>query len=196
MNWQPQQSLPGNICFWIWYWYHAASAVLAHDVFEIIIKESMSISTVGFSMSTGATQDCGLTFEEESTVHYVGRYVIKWIRPMSKCSPCWNSSHSYSENSPADDDPMQHWVNPVNSGGLTRITQEAFGAFTTLKSQLDVFSRWIIQGTWMNNSVLNDEDLLFDWCLASQFAGVVVICPAFCWYNCTIKSQLIFCQAH
>ena len=35
-------------------------------IFESIIKESISSSTVGFSTSTGATQDCGLTFEEES----------------------------------------------------------------------------------------------------------------------------------
>ena len=28
-------------------------------IFENIIKESMSTSIVGFSMSTGATQDCG-----------------------------------------------------------------------------------------------------------------------------------------
>ena len=51
---------------------------------------------------------------------------------------------TYSESSPVDDDPMRDWVNIVNRGGLTRITNE--GVFMILNFILDVFSRWITQG--------------------------------------------------
>ena len=44
-------------------------------LFETIIKESLSVST-----STGDTQDSGLTFEEESAIHYVGGYVIRELK--------------------------------------------------------------------------------------------------------------------
>ena len=148
-------------------------------IFESIIKESTSTSTVDFSMSTGATQDCGLTFEEESAIHYVGGYVIRQLK-MDKANvqmlPLLEQL-TYSENSQADDDPMRHWVNQINRGGLTRITQEAFRCFYNIEITIRRFLK-VDNTRDMNeqfnekvmDSVLNDEDLLFDWCLASQFA--------------------------
>ena len=84
---------------------------------------------------------------------------------------------TYSENSPADDDPTRHWVNQVNRGGLTRTTNEAFRCFCYIEIMIRHFFK-LDNTRDMNeqfnekvmDAVLNDEDLLFDWCLASQFA--------------------------
>lgn len=98
-------------------------------------------STVGISTSTGATEDCSLTFEEESTIHNVGGYVIRQLK-IDKANvqmlPLLEQL-TYSESSPVDDDPMRHWVNQVDRGELTKITM-LFDVFIISKSQFGIFS--------------------------------------------------------
>ena len=145
-------------------------------IFESIIKESMNISTVGF---TGAMQDCGLTFEEESAIHYVGGYVIRQLKidkANAQMLPLLEQL-TYSEDNSADDDSTRHWINQVNRGGLTKITNEAFRCFYNIEIMVRRFFN-VDNTRDMNeqfnekvmDSILKDEDLLFDWCLASQFA--------------------------
>ena len=147
-------------------------------LFETIIKESLSVSTDG-STSTGDTQDSGLTFEEGSAIQYVGGYVISELK-LDKANvqmlPLLELL-TYSESSPVDDDPMRDWVNMVNRGGLTRITNKAFRCFYDIELHIRCFFK--VNNTRemkeqfndkVTNSVLSNEDLLFDWCLASQFA--------------------------
>ena len=147
-------------------------------IFEKIIKESMGTSTIGISTSTGVTEDCGLTFEEENAIHYVGGYVIRQLK-IDKANvqilPLLEQL-TYSESSPLDDDPTRHWVNQVNRGGLTRITNEAFRCFYCIEIIIRRFFKTDNTRDMdkqfnqkVMDSVLNDEDLLFDWCLASQF---------------------------
>ena len=96
-----------------------------------MLFESLSVSTDG-STSTGDTQDSGLTYEEESAIHYVGGYVIRELKlDKANVHPLLELL-TYSESSLVDDDPMRDWVSMVNRGGLTRITNEAFGVFMIL----------------------------------------------------------------
>ena len=93
-------------------------------IFEGIIKESMlSVST-----STETTQDCDLTFEEESAIHCVDGYVIRQLK-IDKANvqmlPLLELL-TYSDNNLVDNDPMRYWVHSVNRGGSTRITFQCF----------------------------------------------------------------------
>ena len=145
-------------------------------IFESIIRESLSMSPVAHTTSTEATQDAGLTFEEENALHYVGGYVIRELK-LDKANvqmlPLLEQL-TYSESNPVDD-PMRCWINQVNRGGLTRITNEAFQCFYDIEINVRHFLN-VDNTRDMNdqfkdkvmNSVLNDEDLLFDWCMAAQ----------------------------
>ena len=72
-----------------------------------------------------------------------------------------------TENSPVVDDPPRCWINQVNRGGLTRITNEAFKCFCDIEIIVRRFLR-IDKTREMNDqsmktvmdSVLHDEELL------------------------------------
>ena len=79
------------------------------------------------------------------------------------------------ETSPVFDDPTRCWINLVNRGGLTRITNEAFKCFCDIEIIIRRFLR-IDKTREMNDqflkkmmdSVLHDEELIFDWLMASR----------------------------
>ena len=68
-----------------------------------------------------------------------------------------------------------HWVTSINRGGLTKITDEAFQCFYDIEVHIRRFLN-IKNTRVMNknfskkviNSVLSDDDLLFDWCFAAS----------------------------
>ena len=79
-----------------------------------------------------------------------------------------------SESRPEIDDSRQ-WITSVNRGGLTKITDEAFRCFYDIEVHIrkflnvnntrdmdERFTKKVIK------SVLDDDDLLFDWCLVSD----------------------------
>ena len=80
-----------------------------------------------------------------------------------------------------DNDECRHWIASVARGGLTKITDEAFCCFCDIELHIRKYLR--VENTRDMNEdfakkvqdpVLGDDDLLFDWCMAIGYTVVVL----------------------
>ena len=147
---------------------------ITDELFEDIIKESFEISS---KMPVSETNDVDvLSNDEENAIHYVAGYVL-WQLKKDYCNslilPLLEKLTDTEKRSTVD--AKQQWVTSVDRGGLTKITDEAFKCFydieIAIRRQFKVdntrdmnvqFSKKVI------DAVLNDENLLFDWCFAAE----------------------------
>lgn len=149
---------------------------ITDELFEDIIKISFGMSTK-LPASESAANVEALSNEEENAIHYVDGYVLRELKKDHSNSSILPliEKLTISEKRPARIDPSQQWVMSVDRGGLTKITDEAFQCFcdieTAMRRYLKVdntrdmneqFSKKVV------DAILNDENLLFDWCFAVE----------------------------
>ena len=136
----------------------------------------MKIWSIIPSSLPDSVEDVGLTYEEENAIHYVGGYVIRQLKSDKANSEMISLLEQLEETSPVVDDPTHCWINLVNRGGLTRITNEAFKCFCDteiiIRRFLHIDKTREINDQFLKkimDSVLHDEELIFDWLMASRF---------------------------
>ena len=144
------------------------------ETFELLIKEKFSSSN-DTSLDESVTNT--LTFEEENAVRYVGGYVIRVINQKVKNV----SIQKVLDELKSDEDtngPAEEWISTIDRGGLTKITPEAYRCFRSI--EMCIRHHLVIsKAREMNESfkqdvhevILNDDDVLFSWCLAGQIEG-------------------------
>ena len=149
------------------------------EMFEMRIKEIVNSST---PQPEVCSEDSGmLTFEEENAVRYVGGYVIRTLKQQKKHEDICHILEELTDNSPRSDHedepeaPANDWVTIIDRGGLTRITTDAYQLFYTIelctRRYFHLNNVTSMDNTFrshMDNCILNDDDVLFSWCMAGQ----------------------------
>ena len=125
-----------------------------------------------------------LTFEEENAVHFVGGYVLRVIKEdpknlnilplVFKLINTEKDGHVGSS---------QEWLKSIDRGGLIDITDEAFQFFYSIELVIRRYfnssqTRDMVDGfnEEVYTAVLQDDDVLFNWCLAVGLALPYIFC--------------------
>lgn len=148
---------------------------LTDEIFEGIIKKFCGSPT---SNDTAPEEDTVvLSNEEENAIHYVGGYVIRELKKdksNSKMLPLLE--HLTDTEKRATINEAQQWITSINRGGLTKITDTAFQCFCDIEVSIRRFlnvsnTRDMNEGfrKKVTSAILSDDNLLFDWCFASEF---------------------------
>ena len=147
-------------------------------LFEATIKECVSSATSQSAIG-GAIDTAVLTYEEENAVYYIGGYVVHELKKDQCNKQMVPLLEMLTEaGSRTDNDECRHWTSSVNRGGLTMITDEAFRCFRDIELHICRYLR--VENTRdmneefakkVQDSVLSDDDLLFDWCMAIEFTA-------------------------
>ena len=144
---------------------------ITDQVFESIIKRSF---TIPVTESTDDDNGIELTYQDENVIHYVGGYVIRHLkkdRNNATLVPILERLVDKQEQSGFD--PTRMWINSLDRGGLTRITELAYQCFREIematRNYLQADKTRDMNETFkkkITTSILSNEDLLFAWQLA------------------------------
>ena len=81
-----------------------------------------------------------LTYEEENVVRYIGGYVLWALKKGPSNKDVSNILHKMIDGTPLQEcPPSQTWVNSIDRGGLTKITDEAFQLFYAIETVVRQF---------------------------------------------------------
>ena len=147
------------------------------ELFDNLLQKKLRavLDTKVTSVETDDLDSPDLSFEEENGVRYIGGYVVKKLKEHPDCSgfkPLLNEmicTDVLDENSP----PSVAWTNAIDRGGLVKITPEAYQLFLAIEccvrryltvqkaSRMDESYK-----SYLTNMVVNDDDVLFHWCIA------------------------------
>ena len=147
---------------------------ITDEIFEYLIKDEFDLNGPnGFEEQTPH-----LTFEEENAVHFVGGYVLRVIKEDPKnlnILPLVLKLINIEKNSHVGS--SQEWLVSIDRGGLIDITDEAFQCFYSIELVIRRYfnssrTRDMVDGFTdeVNAAVLQDDDVLFNWCLAVGLA--------------------------
>lgn len=125
--------------------------------------------------------DCLLTFEEENAVRYVGGYVVAALKKHEADEELLLALNQLIEKETLEAAPSSSatWVEEVNRGGLTLITEEAHQFFVaiegSIRSHLTLNKAHKMDDTTrsrVKNEVFADADVQFSWCLTGSILKV------------------------
>lgn len=133
--------------------------VLYQHLSLIMFKSLISAALPVLTESTSSVNV--LTHEELSAIRYMGGYVIRSLRSDGIES---DLKFLVKEGSEGEED----WVHKLDRGGLIHITEQFYQVLCAIeyviRQQPGPFDKEKIQ-----DAILNDSDMLFNWCLASPF---------------------------
>ena len=142
---------------------------LTDEIFEGVIKKFCGPLT---SNNTAPKEDTVvLSNEEENAIHYVGGYVIRELKKdkfNSRMRLPLLEHLTDAEKRPTIDEARQ-WITSINRGGLTKISNTAFQCFCDIEVSIRRFLNVSNTRDMNTSAILSDDDLLFDWCFASEF---------------------------
>lgn len=148
---------------------------ITDEVFEFLLREEFE-----FVEPTGIEEEqvISLTYEEENAVHFIGGYVLRVMKddPMNvKILPLILKLINTDKDGHAGT--SREWLKSIDRGGLTDITDEAFKCFYSIELVIRRYfnssrTRDMVDGFTeeVNAAVLQDDDVLFNWCLAVGLA--------------------------
>ena len=144
-------------------------------IFEELLKEMFPLQNM-----ERVENKYELTFAEENTTRYVGGYIISVLQ---KCET--NKQLLTGMNMLVDANPQldcadsNAWVNEVNCGGLTKITNEGYGVFTaieaSIRSYLQLSKAHNLDSSTraeISKCVFANDDVQFNWCKTGVTATV------------------------
>ncbi|XP_065892013.1 uncharacterized protein [Dysidea avara] len=144
---------------------------ITDQVFESIIKRSFTVPVTEPTDDDNASE---LTHQDENVIRYVGGYVIHHLKKdRNNATLVPILEKLVDKQGQSGFDPTRMWINVLNRGGLTRITDLAYQCFCDIEMATRKYLR-ADKTRDMNEtfkkkiatSILSDEDLLFDWQLA------------------------------
>lgn len=141
-------------------------------VFDNLLKEKFPL---GHDEEQQLDSEYSLTYEEENAIRYVGGYVIVALRKHEADDEMLLGLDHLTNKEvqeAAATSSSAEWVEEVNRGGLTRITEEAYQFFIALeisvRSYLTLNKAHTMDDTTrsrVKNGVFADSDVQFSWCL-------------------------------
>ena len=148
------------------------------EVFDKLITQTVGTSSSSSCADVDVIEECQdqtLTYEEENAIYYVGGYVVNSLMKQKNSSNL-NILEEFINKDEMDlENVADEWLKAIDRGGLTRITTEAFQLFysietctrrhLTLKKTLQMDDSF---RKHLSNCVLNDQNVLFYWCMAGQ----------------------------
>ena len=150
---------------------------ITDELFEDVIKKSIDSEAPVSDHENSMNDVITLNDEEENAIHYVGGYVIRELKkdPLNSFMLPLLEKLTDTEKHPTID-PTRQWITSVNRGGLTKITDEAYQCFydieITIRRFLKISNTRSMDETFskkVNDVILNDDNLLFDWwCFAAE----------------------------
>ena len=118
-----------------------------------------------------------MTYEEQNAVHYVGGYVVRALKKSKGNADILPILDKLITSDGEHTGTSQTWLKSIDRGGLTDISDEAYQCFYAIevanRGHLQIENtREMNEGfvDKVTTSILNDEDLLFNWCLAVGLA--------------------------
>ena len=75
-----------------------------------------------------------LTYKEENVVRYVGGYVLQALKKDPSSKDILNILNKMIDRTPLHESSSQTWVNSLDRGGLTKITEEAYQLFYAIET--------------------------------------------------------------
>lgn len=133
---------------------------------SLIAFESRVASSVQICAAAHAMEPKDLNFEEMNALRYVGGYILRSISKQHEIK-CLTKA---TENTDPENNPSEEWVCAVDRGGLIHITDSfcdtLCSAELTIRTELNASNNTFDQGR-LHEAVLDNSDVLFNWCLAS-----------------------------
>lgn len=149
---------------------------ITDETFTKIVEQS--VHTTATEQNNGLQnddQEPSLTYEEENAVSYVGGYVIHALMQKKLSQSCTEILKEFINTDEVDKENIgehERWINDVDRGGLTRITQGAFQIFyaieTCVRRHLTIANSINMDENFYNhliNCTLNDDNVSFYWCM-------------------------------
>ena len=148
---------------------------ITDDLFNAILKEKFGVSQ--YTRDNDVNELPDLTYEEQNAVHYVGGYVLHALKKSKVNADILPIVDKLIVSGGEHTGTSQIWLKSVDRGGLTDITDETYQCFyaieVTIRRHLRIENtREMNEGfvDKVSTAILNDEDLLFNWCLAVGLA--------------------------
>lgn len=153
--------------------FQSCTQILFDNVLQL--KVSLPLPSNDSSIS-----DASFSFEEENAIHYVGGYVVAALKKSEVDDEILHGlDHLIEKDLEKEKTNSATWLQEINRGGLTVITQEAQQLFMaiegstrmhlTLKNahKMDETTRHSVK-----NDVFADSDVQFSWCLTGMLLEV------------------------
>lgn len=146
---------------------------ITDDLFDVILNEKF-----GVSQCTNDNDELpDLTYEEQNAVHYIGGYVLHALKTSKGNADVLPIVDKLIMSDGEHTGTSQTWLKSINRGGLTDITDETYQCFYAIEIAIRRHlrtdkTREMNKGfvDRVTTALLNDEDLLFNWCLAVGLA--------------------------
>lgn len=104
----------------------------AHKYFDNVLKLKVPIPPTSNDLSTS---DTSFSFEEENATHYVGGYVVATLKKSEVDDEILHGlDHLIKKDSEKVKADSATWLQEINRGGLTVITQEAQQLFVAIEA--------------------------------------------------------------
>lgn len=150
---------------------------ITDEVFDKLIAQAVNMNSNNENVLE-QYEEQNLTYEEENAIYYVGGYVIHSLL-QQKGSSGQNILEEFINKDEVDQENVpDEWLKAVDRGGLTRITTDAFQLFysieTCTRRHLTLDNAIRMDNSFrrhLTNCVLNDENVLFYWCMSGQDEG-------------------------
>jgi len=142
---------------------------ITDQVFEATIKKSYTVPDINTEDNTSE-----LTHQDENVIYYVGGYVVHHLKKDHNnvaLVPILEKLVDTQKQS--EFEPTRKWINSVDRGGLTKITDQAYQCFYDIevatRKYLQVDKTRDMNETFkekITTAILSNEDLLFSWAMA------------------------------
>ena len=151
---------------------------ITDEVFDKLITHTANMNSSNANVSE-QSEEQDLTYEEENAIYYVGGYVIHSLMQQRGSRNFQNILEEFINKDDVDQENVaDEWLKTVDQGGLTRITTDTFQLFyaieTCTRRHLKLVNAVQMDDSFrrhLTNCVLNDENVLFYWCMAGQDEG-------------------------
>ena len=154
-----------------------ANSIIIQFLVDRIFKAIISIRFTSQTVTPGCCNcDLVLTHDEENALRYAAGYIPKCLRDRLNHSShplkrelMWRLLDLTDETDDTGDDESEDWINMIDWGGLTHITNKTY----TLIKSMEMVLRQCLCITKVKfkekvmENILKDEDVLFNWLMIS-----------------------------
>ena len=150
-----------------------AEPIFFQSCTQILFDNILKLKLPTLASQDSSASDPSFSFEEENAIHYVGGYVVAAFKKnYIDDEILLGLDHLTEKELEKDKSDSATWLQEINRGGLTVITQEAQQVFmaieTSTRKHLTLNKAHKMDETTrcsVKNDVFTDSDVQFTWCL-------------------------------
>ena len=154
-----------------------ANSIIIQFLVDRIFKATISIRFTSQTVTPGCCNgDVVLTHDEENALWYAAGYIPKCLRDRLKHSShplkrelMWRLLDLTDETDDTADDESEDWINMIDRGGLTHVTNKTYTLIQSMEMALRrclCIIKVKFKEKVMEN-ILKDENVLFNWLMIS-----------------------------